>query len=193
MSGTEGHYHAGVQELGYPVPRTVTLSLTGESKGTEVLELEGLGHGGWGGCLGLWHPGRYFGIRTHCLQAFGIPGGPTVEPQEGTKAEALRPSPSLIPKYFPLSRNSEDRKIPRAAGSAQPRPRPRPSHQRSLMAQTLQEPGGWAGANPTCGADACPPRPSPRRDQTTRPGWGQGIGKWVGLVPSREWRGRRKG
>lgn len=49
LSGAEGHYHAGVQELGYPVPRTVTLSLTGESKGTEVLELEGLGNrGGWG-------------------------------------------------------------------------------------------------------------------------------------------------
>lgn len=40
----EGHYHAGVQELGHPVPRIVTLSITGGLKGTGVLELEGLGN-----------------------------------------------------------------------------------------------------------------------------------------------------
>lgn len=157
--------------------------------GTEVLELEGLGNRA--GALGC---GILVRINTHSLQAFGTPVGPTVEPQEGTRAEALRPSPSLIPKYFPLSRSSEDRKIPRAAGSAQPRPRPRPSHQRSLMAQTL--PRSWAaGLGPTRPAAQMPAlhaRPHAGTRQPARAG-GQGIGKWVGLVPSREWRGRRKG
>lgn len=49
----EGHYYAGVQELGHPVPRIVTLSLTGRLKGTEVLELEGLGNRAGVG-VGAW-------------------------------------------------------------------------------------------------------------------------------------------
>lgn len=60
----EGHYHAGAQELGHPVPRIVTLSITGGLKGTEVLELEGLGNRA--GTLGCGIP---VGINTHSLQA----------------------------------------------------------------------------------------------------------------------------
>lgn len=73
----EGHYHAGVQELGHPVPRIVTLSLTRGLKGTEALELEGLGNRV--GALGCDIP---VGISTHSLQALGIPGGPTVNPKK---------------------------------------------------------------------------------------------------------------
>lgn len=91
--------------------------------------------------------------------------------QEGTRVDGPRPSPSLIPKYFPPSRSSEERKIPSAAGPAPPPPQSPPL---ANGPDSSQELGGWAAANPTCGADAGPPRPSPRRDQTACPGWGAG-------------------
>lgn len=102
-----------------------------------------------------------------------------MDPEKETRAEALRPSPSLIPKYFPPSRSSEDRKIPRAAGPAPPRPRP--SHQRSLMAQTL--PGarrlGWG--QPDLRRRCLPSTPVPTQGPDSRPGRGAGHRQVGGL------------
>lgn len=163
----EGHYHAGVQQLGHPVARIVPLCLTegGDPKG------RGPGARGFGEQGGPWAvASRSVFVHTAYKPSASLERTHSGS-QEGTRVDGPRPSPSLIPKYFPPSRSSEERKIPSAAGPAPPPPQSPPL---ANGPDSSQELGGWAAANPTCGADAGPPRPSPRRDQTACPGWGAG-------------------
>lgn len=95
-------------------------------------------------------------------------------------------SPPAVPQPDPqiLSTLTERQRSENTKG-CRPRPAPPPSRSPALAngPDSSQELGGWAGASPTCGADACPPRPSPRpsprRHQTARPGRGMGIGAWA--------------
>lgn len=77
VSGVEGHYHAGVQELGHPVPKTVPLCLIGGGTQRD----RGPGAGGLGEQGGSWTVAPQ-SVCSHNLQAPGISGGPIVDPKK---------------------------------------------------------------------------------------------------------------
>lgn len=175
-----GHCQAGVQEPGPPLPMVCLSGLT------EVVSREGQVLGSWrrGEKMGPWAEGAeqapshtdvrmyvcvYAGVgsadrawRHRQKQAGGLPPpqphAPRMNQGPLPPGAPPPPPPSLVPKYFPPSRSSWDRKIPRATGPALPATARPPSLSLTLCLmgldspQRLPGPGREPAANLGCPA-----------------------------------------